>query len=156
MRVLVFAISLLMLWSCGSDPKPAAQEAAAKPTAPKPSDESARFPTPNLVDTKVIEDHLMGKAYMPGGTVAHYKAGKREYDMFVGKTASATDAASLLLDWKKDLKDAKFIASFGGYFGQDGDQPVFVFSKGAWIVGVRALPEKDADLQARTLAARVY
>ena len=33
--------------------------------------------------------------------------------------------------------------------------PVFVFAKGAWIAGVAGLPEKDADLAARTLAAHL-
>lgn len=75
--------------------------------------------------------------------------------MFVAKLSTPTDAAILLLDWKKALADAKLIASFGGYFGKDADQPVFVFTKGAWIAGVAGLAEKGADLEARTLAAHL-
>ncbi len=32
---------------------------------------------------------------------------------------------------------------------------ITVFAKGAWIAGVAGLPEKDADLAARTLAAHL-
>jgi hypothetical protein len=32
---------------------------------------------------------------------------------------------------------------------------VFVFTKGAWIAGVAGMPQKQADLQARLLAARL-
>ncbi len=97
----------------------------------------------------------MGKPFMPGGTLARYKKGKKEYEMFVAKLATSTDAAILLLYWQKALADPKLIPSFGGYFGMDGGRPVFVFSKGAWIGGVAGLPEKEADAQARTLASRL-
>jgi hypothetical protein len=150
----VLAAAILIV-SCGSEPKPAATEAPQKAAAPKPTDESRRFPKTDLVDTKVVDKELLGKPFMPGGTLAHYKRGKREYDMFLARTPSADDAAILLLDWKKALTDSKLVPSFGGYFGQDGDRPVFVFPKGPWIAGVAGLPEKDADLQARTLAGAI-
>jgi len=92
---------------------------------------------------------------MPGGTLAHYKKGKTEYDMFAARLSSPEDAAILLLDWKKVLADAKLIPSFGGYFGQDAGRPVFVFAKGSWIAGIAGLPEKQADQQARILAAEL-
>jgi len=122
---------------------------------PKPHDESRRFPIANLVDTRVVDRQLLGKPFMPGGTLARYKKGKTEYEMFVAKLPTATDAAVILPDWRKALTDSKLIASFGGYFGRDADRPVFVFSKGAWIAGIVGLPEKDADLQARALAAKL-
>ena len=92
---------------------------------------------------------------MPGGTVGHYKKGRMEYDMFAGKMGSPLESAIVLSDWTRALTDPKFIASFGGYFGKDADRPVFVFTKGPWIAGVAGLPEKDADTQARVLAARL-
>ncbi|HLK22986.1 MAG TPA: hypothetical protein VKT81_28780 [Bryobacteraceae bacterium] len=147
--------AVLWLSSCGSQPKPVASEPAPKAETPKPPDESARFPTTNLVDTKVVDKELMGKSFMPGGTLAHYKKGKKEYEMFVTKLATATDAAILLPDWRKALADAKLVPSFGGYFGMDAGRPVFVFSKGAWIAGIAGLSEKDADAEARILAARL-
>jgi hypothetical protein len=126
-----------------------------KAEAPKPSDESDRFATVNLVGTKVVDKELLGKSFMPGGTLARYKKGKKEYEMFVAKLPTPTDAAILLLDWKKALANSKLVPSFGGYFGLDAGRPVFVFAKGAWIAGVAGLPEKEADLEARTLAAHL-
>ena len=150
----VIAITALLA-SCGSEPKQVSPEPVSKAEPVRPADESRRFPQTNLVDTKVGEKELMGKSFMPGGTLAHYKKGKVEYDMFVAKLPSATDAAVVLPDWRKALTDAKLVASFGGYFGQDNGRPVFVFAKDVWVAGVAGLPEKDADLQARALASRL-
>ncbi len=155
MRSFLLVLSAAVLASCGSEPKQPASEPAKKAEAPKPADESRRFPQTNLVDTKVVDVHLLGKSFMPGGTVAQYKKGKTEYELFVARLPTATDAAVLLPDWRKALVDAKLVPSFGGYFGQDNGRPVFVFTKGVWVAGVVGLPEKDADLQARALAARL-
>jgi hypothetical protein len=43
----------------------------------------------------------------------------------------------------------------GGYFGMDGDQTVYVFTKGAWVAGVAGLPQVKADAVAREFAARL-
>jgi hypothetical protein len=118
-------------------------------------DESRRFPQANLVVAKVVQEHLLGKPFMPGGTLARYKKGKAEWTLFAAQCPNAVDAAIRLPDWRKALKNAKLEASFGGYFGEDEGVPVFVFSKGAWIAGVKGLPEKEADAQARLLAAKL-
>ncbi|MGI8745555.1 MAG: hypothetical protein ACR2NN_23880 [Bryobacteraceae bacterium] len=97
----------------------------------------------------------MGKPFMPGGTLARYKKGGTEYEMFAAKLATPLAAAVLLPDWRKALANAKLVPSFGGYFGQDSGRPVFVFCKGPWIAGVAGLPLKDADTQARILAAQL-
>ncbi len=152
---LQFLAVFLLLTCCGSPPPPTASEPAKKADTPKPSDESERFTSANLVDTKVIDKELMGKPFMPGGTLARYKKGKKEYEMFVAKLPTATDAAILLPDWHRALTDSKLVPSFGGYFGLDAGRPVFVFSKGAWIAGITGLTEKEADLEARTLAAHL-
>jgi hypothetical protein len=152
----LFPVAFVVLTtSCSSPPKPAASEPAKSVAPQKPADESVRFSTANLVKTEVVDTALMGKSFMPGGTLAHYKKGKKQYEMFVAKLATPTDAAILLLDWKKALADAKLIPSFGGYFGKDAGRPLFVFAKGAWIAGVAGLSEKEADLEARTLAAHL-
>jgi hypothetical protein len=156
MRLHVLFVSVfLLLTCCGSPPEPTASEPPKKADAQKPSDESQRFAAANLVETKVVDKELMGKPFMPGGTLARYKKGKKEYEMFVAKLPTATDAAILLPDWRKALTDSKLEPSFGGYFGQDAGRPVFVFSKGAWIAGIAGLPEKEADLEARTLATHL-
>jgi hypothetical protein len=154
MRLPAVAVFVILLSSC--DSKPAAE--TPKADAPKaaeathPADESRRFPKANLVDTIVVDKQLLGKPFMPGGTLAQYKKGKTEFDMFIAKTASPTDAALLLPDWRRLMSDSKLIPSFGGYFGRDAGRPVFVFTKGAWIAGVAGLQEKDADVEARKLA----
>jgi hypothetical protein len=150
MRFAAF-LSFAFLVSCGSDPKPS-QSVQPEP-APKVADSSSVFPKDNLTGTEVVPNHLLGKAFMPGGTLAHYKKGKVEFDMFVTKLGTATDSAILLPDWRKALTDAKLVPSFGGYFGNDAGRPVFVFTKGPWVAGVAGLPLSDADTQARPLAA---
>ena len=152
---LFVAAAAMLFSSCGSESKPGATEAPKKAEAPKIFDEYRRFPKTNLIDTKVVQKELMGKPFMPGGTLARYKKGKTEYEMFLAELPTAEDAAILLLDWKKALSDAKLVPSFGGYFGQDAGRPVFVFPKGKWIAGVGGLPQKEADLQARTLAGQI-
>jgi len=156
MRIRILFITALsaLLTACGSAPKPEPAP-AKKAEAPKPSDESHRFPTANLIKSEVVDKELMGKPFMPGGTLAHYKKGKTEYQMFAAKLPTATDAAVILPDWRKALTDAKLVPSFGGYFGKDAGRPVFVFAKGEWIAGIAGLPEKVADAQARTFAAHL-
>jgi hypothetical protein len=153
MRTLTVAAFVVLLSSCDSKPPEVPKTEAPKPAeTAKPADESRRFSKVHLLDTIVVEKQLLGKPFMPGGTLAQYRKGRAEFEMFVAKTASPTDAALLLPDWKKLLLDPKYEASFGGYFGHDAGRPVFVFTKGAWIAGIAGLPEKDADKEARTLA----
>lgn len=154
MRISGFAVvvAAIILIGCSSE-KPPTPEASKKVESPKPADESQRLPKANLVRAEVVDQHLLGKPFMPGGTLAHYKKAGKEYEMFVTKLPSATDAAILLPDWRKALTGAKLVPSFGGYFGEDSGRPVFVFTKNAWVAGVVGLPEKDADAQARVLAA---
>ena len=144
-----------LLASCGSEPKQANPEPAAQGETSKPKDETRRFPVTDQVDTKVIGNHLLGKSFMPGGTVAHYKHGKTEYDMFVAEFPTATDAAIAMANWDGALQSPQLVPSFGGYVGTDAGRPLFVFPKDKWVAGIVGLPQKDADLQARTLAARL-
>jgi hypothetical protein len=145
-----------LLVSCGSEPKPAPSPTPTKvqaPNAPRALDESGRFPKDGLVETKLVDKELMGKSFMPGGTWAHYKKGKKEYEMFVAKLRTALDAALILPDWHKALVSTKMEPMYGGYFGMDAGRPVFVFTKGVWIAGIVGLPENEADANARVLAA---
>ena len=149
----------LLLASCGG---PAAKESAvdAPPTKPAVAplairDETRRFPSKDRASVAVVPDHLDGKAYLPGGNLASYARGKTGFRAFLVETASPTAAAILLGDVRKNLQDAKFIPSFGGYFGKDGATPYFVFAKGKWLAGVAGLPQSDADAFAREFAARL-
>ena len=155
MRILlpVAAALAALLAACGPEPRPAAPAAEKKAAAvPRPPDETASLPRTNLVDSAVVEDHLMGKSFMPGGTVGRYRKGKQEYEVFVRKLASPLDAALLLPDWQKALARAKLVPAYGAYYGDDNGRPVFVFGKGPWIAGIAGLPEKDVDPVARVLA----
>lgn len=153
MRLILIGLGVLLL-GCGPEPKPTSAPAAKSPAA-KPPDESRRFPKANQIDTTVVAEHVMGKMFLPGGTVAKYKKGATEYEMFVTKLASPTDAAIALLDWKKGLTDPKLIPAFGAYYGKDSGRPVFVFTKNAWVVGIAGLELKEADPLARVLAGNV-
>jgi hypothetical protein len=153
MRTLPVAALAILLWSCESKSSaPAATPVPKAVSAPKPSDESRRFPKVNRVDAILVDKELLGKPFMPGGTLVQYRKGKTEYDMFLAKAATSGDAALILPDWEHALTDTKFIPSFGGYFGRDQGRPVFVFTKGAWIAGIAGLPEREADAEARKLA----
>ena len=153
-RSLAVAALAALLAACSSstDPSRAVPKQSTAPALPKPPDESRYLPRPDQVNTEVIPDHLLGKSFMPGGTLGHYRNGKQEYEMFVRKLASPLDAAVFLPDWQKGLKDSKLIPAFGAYMGDDGGRPVFVFTKGAWIAGIAGLNEKQVDRPARSLA----
>ncbi len=151
---LVCALALTLA-GCGSSPPPESPKKAATPAAPKPTDQTRRFPIAERVEVTLIESPLFGKDFLPGGNVAEYKRGAREYEMFLLRAASPTAAATLLFDYKNTLAEPKFIAHFGGYFGDDAGTPTFLFSKGSWLAGVRGLARDDADAVARELAARI-
>ena len=113
------------------------------------------MPLENRVSAGVVDDHSLGRSWLPGGTVAHYKKGAKEWDLILVKAESASKAAVWLLDYKRELDGAKVIPSFGGFFGVDKGRPAFVFTKGAWLAFVIGLAEADADTVGRTFAARL-
>lgn len=145
----------MVLAGCDSAPKSAPAAEPAKKAA-KPADLTRFFPMANRGDVKLEEEHLLGKDYLPGGNIAHYKNGKQEYDLFLLKTSGNEAAALLMFDFKGKLKAPKLIPSFGGYWGMDGERKIFVFPKLAFVAGVVGLSEKDADPIARDFAARIH
>lgn len=153
----LWIISVALL-AAGCGPAPEQQERAAAKPAPKPElpfDETMKFPAQDRVEVQVFPAPLMGKAFLPGGNIAHYKRGAREWDLFLIKASAADTAALLLLDYKKQMTDTHVVAHFGGFAGTDGDKPAFIFAKGRWLAGIRGLPEKEADTAAREFAARI-
>lgn len=157
MRIAIPFLCFLTLIGCTSstEQKPKTVETLKSVAAPKPTDESRRFPQANLVSSEVVESQLLGKAFMPGGTIARYKKGKTEYQMFVARAADASAAAVILGEWRSALANPQFVASFGGYFGGEAPAQVFVFTKGEWIAGVVGLDREQADAAARPLAVRL-
>lgn len=153
--VLVFAFALLGCGGGADTPKAHNSPSAAPKTAVKPADESVRFPGKNRVDVKVMDDHLLGKEFLPGGNLATYRKGNKEYQLFLIKAQNASEPALWLLDLKKQMVGAKLVAGFGGYFGQDGGKPLFAFTKNRYLAGVVGLPESEADAVSREFAVRI-
>lgn len=104
---------------------------------------------------RLVEDHVLGKDFLPGGNVAEYKRKGKTYQQFLVHAKSAEAAALLMFDYKGHLRDAKYLPHMGGYFGADGAMPVYLFQKGAFLAGFTGLPEKEADPLARQFAARL-
>ena len=143
------AVPICLIVSAACSPKPATKTDVV---VELPSDQSNRFPQTGLTKMELVPNHLLGKAFMPGGNLATYAKG---YQQFLGRMPDAQQAAFLLLDWKKELKDAKYLPHMGGYFGSDGAHPVYVFTKAAWVAGMIGLPEAEADGMAREFAAKL-
>ena len=148
----------LVLVGCSSAPAPPKAETRVEPAPVR--DNTALLLTENRVSASVVPDHVLGNKALPGGSIGEYASGKDKYQLFVIETASAQDAAILLLDWKATLTNPEFDAGFGGYFGLDagnqGGKPVFAFAKGKYLTGVAGLERTKADPVARLLAARVH
>lgn len=143
----------LLLTGCGASgpPPQPARKADPKP----PADETRRFPAQDRESVEPVAGPLFGKDFLPGGNIAVYKKGGKTWKQFVIKNENAGQTAVLLGKFKDTLKDPKFIAHMGGYFGMDGDQQVFVFPKGLWLAGTVGLPETEADLAGRNMAVRL-
>jgi hypothetical protein len=146
---------LAVLCACGGVP-PKEQPQAPPVAAPaKPPDERRRFPLADQVNVRLVDDHILGKDFLPGGNVAEYRRKGKTYQQFLVHSKSAETAALLLFDFKSHLRDAKYLPHMGGYFGIDGAAPVYMFQKGAFLAGFVGLPEKEADVLARQFAARI-
>lgn len=142
------------LAACGGAPGPPAPQPA--PAAqPKPVDETRRFPLADRVGIELMEGKLLGKDFLPGGNLAQYRRKGKTYQQFLIHAKSPEAAALLLFDFNTHLRDSKYLAHMGGYFGMDGEKPVYIFQKGVFLAGFIGLPEKEADPLARQFAARL-
>ena len=154
-----FGIALILsaaLSGCGGPAEaPASETKQTAAPIPKPPDESRRFPAEGRVKVELVDANLLGKHYLPGGNLAEYERAGKKFRMFLAVAESPDAAAFLMLDFKNDLADAKYVSHMGGYFGRDGDEPVFVLQKGKYLAGVVGLDEEQADLTARELASRL-
>ena len=145
-------VLVLMAAGCGSAEAP---RPAAPLRHPVPMEESRKMPLENRVSADVVPDHILGREWLPGGTLGHYKKGAKEWDLILAKADSPAAAAGWLLDYKKELADSKVVPSFGGFYGVDKGRPAFVFTKGGWFAAVLGLPEPEADAVARPFALRI-
>jgi hypothetical protein len=154
MRSYFLAGGLAILCACGSS-TPKQQPASTPIIALAPADESRRFPLAGQIGMRMVNDHILDKDFLPGGNVAEYKQRGRTYQQFLIRAGTPEAAALLLFEHKSHLRDPKYLAHMGGYFGMDGDKPVYIFQKGVFLAGFVGLPEKDADVLARQFAARL-
>ena len=153
MRSPLIAIILAAgLTHCGTPPPTKSAEAAPAP----PKDETALFPLAAQTGTHGVANHLLGKPFLPGGTVADYKLDGTSYQLFAIRMPTGDQAAFLLLDFKKNLTNPKYLPHMGGYFGMDGAQPLYVFAKRDVVAGVAGLDQARADAIARVFAARIH
>ena len=153
MKPLWIALALIAGLACAGAPEAPAPEAKTEAPKPKPPDESRRFPKENQTAMELVDDHLLGKNFLPGGNLATYENAGKTYQLFLAVLKQ--DASLAIFDVKEALTDAKFVASFGGYYGLVDDTPWFVFAKGNYLAGVVGLPQDEADAVAREFAARI-
>jgi len=154
-RRFVCILGMVLLGACGGSEGPPAAE--SKPAAPaaKPPDESHRFPSTNQVKMEIVDDHLLGKDFLPGGNLAAYERDGKKYQQFLITRATPDAAVFLMMDFKNQLRDAKFVGHFGGYFGLDGETPVLLVPRNNYLAGIVGLPLDEADQVARDFAARL-
>ena len=115
------------------------------------ADDPRCFPTVDRISLKEAAGHLLGNPALPGGLLGQYK----DHQLFLIRTSSADKAGFLLLDYKKTLKDPKYLANMGGFYGEDRGHPAYVFAKGLFLAGVIGLEREKADPIARTFAGRI-
>lgn len=152
----VFAIFVLAgvagLETACDNPKPVAK--LEVPAAAVRNDTLLLLST-NQQSVKVVRDHVLDDATLPGGTVGRYSNKGKSYQLFVIRTDSNADAAQLLLKLKKTLPDAEFIAHFGGYAGTHKAGALLTFTKLQFLLGVVGLPKEEADPIARQFALKI-
>ncbi|MCC7339516.1 MAG: hypothetical protein IT170_00395 [Bryobacterales bacterium] len=149
---------LLLLWaSCGPAPKEAAPAAEPAASAPRPAavDVSRYLSSDDRVKVQLVEDHLLGIQALPGGNIAEYSKGGKRFRQFLLKAPSVALSAVYLTDLKDAMSNPKFVASFGGYFGDLKGEPAFVFTKNEYVTGFLGLSREEADAAGRTAAARI-
>jgi hypothetical protein len=152
-RLIWLVVALGVLGGCAQKAWQGSQNSSA--TGNAAPDASALLPKENVVAVKVVNKELLDKSFMPGGTVARYRRGQVEYEIFLGELPTATDSAIVLAHWDQALRNPKVVQSLDAYYGVDAGRPIYVFAKGRWVAGITGLSEKEADQQARMLAERL-
>ena len=87
--------------------------------------------------------------------MAEYQKNGKRYRQFLIKAPSVALAAVYLSDLKDAMTNPKFVASFGGYFGELNQEPAFVFTKDEYVTGFLGLTREEADAAGRLAAARI-
>jgi len=151
--------TVLLLAGCGETKTTPANEGAdgqpRKLSHPKQEDLQRFMPRENRQSVTLLEGNLFGDENLPAATVAEYRKGSKQYEQFLFK-AQNTAMAGVYLGYCKDaMSNAKFIAGFGGYYGEIDGKPVFAFVKNEYVTGLVGLTQEEADAEGRLIAARI-
>ena len=154
------AATALLLSACSSEHPAAAPEAAAKPApvvpAPPPVvDHTASLPSAGLVGSRVVPDHILDVAKLPGGNLGEYAVKGKKYQIFIVDAGTNQKAAFYLLDLKATMQKPEYLAYMGGYAGSDGTRDLYIFAKKKFLAGVVGLPKAAADPVAIELAGHL-
>jgi hypothetical protein len=120
-------IVVLLLTGCGSSPELQSKDAQTKDAQSKSeavADHTALLPKQGLVSSRLVPDHLLGVARLPGGSLGEYDVKGKKYLLFIIEAATSQKAAFLLLDLKATLRTPEYLAYMGGYFGSDGARDI--------------------------------
>ena len=150
------ALLPMLLISCGTEVR---REEVAKfvlPDLPRVIAEEAKFPAANRKSAHAVEKELLGLSYLGGGNLAEYDTGEAKYKLFLIRCRTAAQTGSYIFEIKKQMQEAKFVASYGGFFAANTSAgPLLVFAKGNYIGGIAGLSEEDAIQTGKAFAARI-
>jgi len=119
------------------------------------ADDLSLLPREHLIGSSAVPAHLLAPSLQNGGVQGNYKDAKGSYRLLLVRLPTNDKAAFLLLDLKKLMTDAHYVAHMGGYAGKKDGKPFFVLAKGPFVAAVEGKPEHDADMLARVFAARL-
>ncbi|GAB4358888.1 MAG: hypothetical protein OHK0021_03100 [Bryobacter sp.] len=154
-RTWILIITFFSLWGCAGSPSATEKKAFALPSLPPPIAENVKFPLNNRTFIEVAPRELFGFPFLAGGNVATYTTTKLTYKLFSIRCNSPEQAASYLFSIKEQMKEARFVASYGGYFSTMPEGPLFVYAKGAYVAGSFGLDETEAIELNKEFAARL-
>ena len=154
LKHLLFSLTLVTI-SCGPSPKPEVSKPPSLPELPRAIAEDVRFPSLNRKSIAVVEAPMLGLPYLAAGNLAQYVASAKQYKLLLIHCRTAQQAGSYLFDIKNQMKDPKFVASYGGYFSETSAGGLFVFAKGNYIAGISGLSEDEAIQTGKEFAARI-
>ncbi len=150
-----FPALILATLSCGPAPQPESPKPPSLPDLPRAIAEDVRFPSLNRKSIAVVNAPMLGLSYLAAGNLAQYEAAGKPYKLLTIRCRSAQQAGVYIFDIKNQMKEPKFVASYGGYFSNTSAGPLFVFAKGTYIGGIVGLPEEEAIQTGKEFASRI-
>lgn len=158
--ILLIALALAPLVACGSpegrNPSKDPAETATQTISHAKQEDLARFmPKDGRASASLVNGPLLGIPQFPGGTLAEYKKAGRSFQQILFKAPNVAMTAVYLSHGKDAMTKPKFVASFGGYYGEIDGKPTFLFVKNEYVAALIGLPLQDADAEGRVAAASI-